>query len=101
MEVWAGSDECLMTEDDSRMPQVVATEEVLKNALSPFKPIKPPLDSLSRPMRAGHPDADDADRNLRKIMTMAADLAIMAFADPAPTEFYWPTSKPPQGLWSR
>lgn len=68
-----------LLDDDPRMPHIIATEQVLRQALAPLFHGRSHFQS-------------NEPRDLRWIVTEAADLAIKAFSDPNPTEFYWPQS---------
>lgn len=90
MQEQSGLEDSNMRDDDPRMPRVLATEELLERLLSPFDRNSALSDSLRI-------DSADARKTLRSIMTMAADLALLAFAEPEPTEFYWPPTNRREG----
>lgn len=74
-----------MWDDDPRMPNLLAVERLLKDALAP----------LSGGIYRG-PDQDKgidcpaAQQALRDLLTVAADLALLVFSRMEPTELYWP-----------
>lgn len=75
-----------MADDDPRMPNILAVETLLKDALNPF------WEGNHR----GEPDnelcfdSSGAKAKLREITASAADIALKAFAQIEPIEFYWP-----------
>ncbi|KAL2211986.1 hypothetical protein CC79DRAFT_1364273 [Sarocladium strictum] len=78
--------DCKMTDDDPRMPNILAVEALLRDALDPFwkKALRAEIDDDLRFESTG------AKTKLREITASAANIALKAFSQIEPIEFYWP-----------
>lgn len=83
---WAPYNGYEMMDDDPRLPNLLAVEAILKDALEPFW----------GPRSQEHPDmgkrfeASEVQKEMRNMLTLAADVALKAFAHHEVTEFFWP-----------
>lgn len=86
------SDEYGMWEDDPRMPNILALESALRDALTPFWKYR---DAKRDTEEAKHApfQGPKARKELRRLIADFADLALCAFKNPEPVEYYWPSSK--------
>ncbi|KAH8180249.1 hypothetical protein LIA77_01768 [Sarocladium implicatum] len=81
-------------QDDPRMPNILALESTLIEALTPFWPVR---DSRGKPMQFKPFEDPEARAQLREITTLAADLALVVFSRIEPMEFFWPPSNVREG----
>jgi hypothetical protein len=96
MATYPGSEDT-MRDDDPRMPNVLALEALIEDAIEPFwsaecfDPFATDLEERERRARA------EARKRKRLITTSAAELALRSFADLQQKEFYWPESSRREG----